>query len=249
MKSQVSHPRRQWHGVLRSMLLAVACASGLLSPADGRAQGLQAHDANMTSQHGTIQGQLAAIATQLGQLDSIQLQLTQLEAIAAKVADLYVPFKVEVAGGLCDSGPAPSSNPEIVIDSDGTDTFVVTSILIKRALMNPVDFMFLSVNTVRINGTSFDTRTGNLFGPIGGEFGVLQSADILGMPVRLTSIVDPMPGGNVPQQIVASGAGAEDIKVRLFCRSDNQDMSLATILVAGWKKPADTISASYVPGN
>ena len=68
-------------------------------------------------------------------------------------------------------------------------------------------------------------------------------------PVRQTSIVDPMPGGNVPQQIVASGAGAEDIKVRLFCRSDDQDMSLATILVAGWKKPADTISASYVPGN
>lgn len=231
------------------MVIVLVCVSGLISAVDARAQGLPAHDANMTSQHSAIQSHLAAIAAQLAQLDSIQLQLTQLEAIAAKVADLYVPFKVEIAGGLCDSGPAPSSNPEIVIDSDGTGPFVVTSILIKRALMNPVDFMFLSVNTVRINGTSFDTRTGNLFGPIGGEFAVLQSADILGMPVRQTSIVDPEPGGNVPQQIVASGGGAEDIKVRLFCRSDNQDMSLATILVAGWKKPADTVSVHYVPGN
>jgi hypothetical protein len=57
--------------------------------------------------------------------------------------------------------------------------------------MNPVDFTFFSVNTVQIDGTSSDTRTGNLFGPIGGEFGVLQSADILGTPVRNTSIVDP----------------------------------------------------------
>lgn len=231
------------------MALAVACVGGFLIPAVGGAQGLPAHDANMTSQHGGIQSQLAAINAQLGQLDTIQLQLTQLEAVAAKVADLYVPFKVEIAGGLCDSAPAPSSNPEIVIDSDGTDTFVVTSILIKRAPMNPVDFMFLSVNTVRINGTSFDTTTGNLFGPIGPEFAVLQSADILGMPVRQTSIIDPEPGGNVPHQIVASGVGAQDINVRLFCRSDNQDMSLATILVAGWKKPADTISVIYVPGN
>lgn len=241
MKSQPSSSRRQWHAVLPSVAIAVACAGGFLSPADASAQGLPAHDANMTSQHGLIQAQLAAISAQLGQL----------EAAAAGIGNLYVPFKVEIPGGLCDSGPAsPSSNPEIIIDSDGADAFVVTSILIKRALMNPVDFMFLSVNTVRINGTSFDTRTGNLFGPIGGEFGVLQSADILGMPVRQTSIIDPAtPGGNVPHQIVASGTGAGDINVRLFCRSDNQDMSLATILVAGWKKPADTISVTYIPGN
>ena len=249
MNPQTLYLRRQWHMVLRSMALVVAFVSGFLTPVEGDAQGLQAHDANMTSQHSGIQSQLAAINTQLGQLDGIRLQLTQLAAVAAKLADLYVPFKVEIAGGLCDSGPAPSSNPEIVIDSDGTDTFVVTSILIKRAPMNPVDFMFLSVNTIRINGTSFDTRTGNVFGPIGGEFAVLQSADILGMPVRQTSIVDSTPGGNVPQQIVANGVGAEDIKVGLFCRSDNRDMSLATILVAGWKKPADAISVIYVPGN
>lgn len=230
--------------------VAVACLSGFLSPAAARAQGLPAHDANMTSQHNSIQSQLAALNTQLGQLNAIQLQLTQLEALVAKAADLYAPFKVEIAGGLCDSGPSPSSNPEILIDSNGTDNFVVTSILVKRGFMNPVDFTFLSVNTVRVNGVSFDTRTGNLFGPIGGEFGVLQSADILGMAVRQTSaIVDSVPGGNVPHQIVASGAGAEDIKVRLFCRSDNQDMNLATILVAGWKKPGDTITVTYIPGN
>jgi len=239
MKSQPSSAHREWHAVLRSVALAAACVGGFLSSADGSAQGLPAHDANMTSQHSAIQAQLATISAQLGQL----------EAAAANIGNLYVPFKVEIPGGLCDSGPAPSSNPQIIIDSDGTDAFVVTSILIKRAFMNPVDFMFLSVNTVRINGTGFDTRTGNLFGPIGGEFGVLQSADILGMPVRQTSIIDPTPGGNVPHQIVASGAGTGDINVQLFCRSDVQDMSLATILVAGWKKPADTISVTYIPGD
>ena len=203
----------------------------------------------MTSQHAGIQSLLAAINTKLRELDAIRAELTQLKTGTAKADDLYVPFKVEIAGGLCDSGPSPSSNPEIIIDSDGTATFAVTSILVKRALMDPVDFMFLSVNTVSINGTSFDTRTANLFSQIGPEFGVLQSADILGMPVRQASIINPEAGGNVPHQIVASGEGAEDIKVQLFCRSDNRDMSLATILIAGWKKSADKISVAYVPGH
>ena len=42
----------------------------------------------------------------------------------------YIPYKVQINGGLCDSGPSPSSNPSITIDSDST--FVVTSILISR---------------------------------------------------------------------------------------------------------------------
>jgi hypothetical protein len=165
-----------------------------------------------------------------------------------KAQDVYVPFLVQIAGGLCDSGPSPSSNPSITIDSNGTSTFMVTSILIKRGPMNPVDFSFLSVNGVTIDGTAFDTRTGNLFGPLGTEYGPLQSADIMGMPVRQTGMTSG-PGGNFPHQIVADGAGAQDIVVRLFCRSDNRDMNIATILVAGLKKPADTVTVSYTPGH
>ena len=162
-------------------------------------------------------------------------------------AQAYVPFKVQVSGGLCDSGPSPSSNPSITIDSDSAPPFVITSILLKRGPMNPVDFMFLSVNTVTIDGTSFDTRTGNLFGPIGGEFAVLQSADIIGMPVRQTGMTSG-PGGNLPHQIVADGTGPGDIVVRLFCRSDNRTMNIATILVAGWKVRGSTVTVSYTPG-
>jgi len=173
----------------------------------------------------------------------------QLREINAKLDNPYVPFKVQIGGGLCDSAPSPSSNPQIIIDSDGTDTFVVTSILIKRGFQNPVDFLFLSVNGVEINGTYFETRTGNLFDPLFGEFAVEQSADIMGMPVRRGgSISTPEPGGNVPHQIVADGGTTEDVKVRLFCRSDNQDLNIETVVVAGWKKARDGIAVTYVPG-
>jgi hypothetical protein len=176
--------------------------------------------------------------------------LQQQVATAAKSVDLFVPFKIEIPGGLCDSGPSPSSNPEIHIDSDGTGPFVVKSILVRRGFMNPVDFMFLAVGSVAIDGTRFDTRTGNLFGPIGGEFAVLQAADILGMPVRQPGSIStqPGPGGNVPHQIVAAGDGPEDVRIQLFCRSDLREMNLDRVLVAGWKQPADTISVTYVPG-
>jgi len=166
----------------------------------------------------------------------------------AGAQEAYVPFRVEIPGGLADSGPSPSSNPEITIDSSGTSPFVVTSIIIKRALMNPVDFSYFTVVSVTINGTQFDTRTGNLFGPLGNEYGVLQSADIMGMPVRQGHDMNSGPGGNVPQEIVANGAGSPDIVVRLFCRSDNRAMNIATILVMGWKKPSDTVKVSYRPG-
>ena len=79
---------------------------------------------------------------------------------------------------------------------------------------------------------------------------MLQSADILGVPVRQGPLLpDPQPGGNVPHQIVADGDGDVDIRVQLFCRSDFRDMSLEIILVAGWKRPRDTVSVSYVPGD
>ena len=198
-------------------------------------------------QSSTIQARLDAIVAQLekqsAQLDEVS------ELAAAAVHDVYVPFKVEIPGGMCDSGGLGTSNPSIVIDSDGADTFLVTSILVKRGFMNPVDFGFFSVNTVAIDGTSFDTRTGNLFDPIGGESGVLQSADILGMPVRRSVETTDEFGGNVPHQIVANGGDVSDISVQFFCASDNQDMTLEKVLVAGWKRPSDTITVTYVPGS
>lgn len=194
-----------------------------------------------------IQAQLAAITAQLQQ-QSAQLDEVS-ELAAAAVHDVYVPFKVEALGGMCDSGAFGTSNPSIVIDSDGADTFLVTSILVKRGFMDPVDFVYFSVNTVAIDGTSFDTRTGNLFDPIGGESGVLQSADVLGMPVRRSVETTDEFGGNVPHQIVADGGDVSDISVQFFCRSDNQDMTLEKVLVAGWKQPSDTITVTYVAGN
>lgn len=180
-------------------------------------------------------------------LDAISAQL---DGLSVPLQNRYEPFKVEIAGGLCDSAAAPSSNPKIAIDSDGSGTFVVASVLIKRGFQNPVDFLFLTINSVVIDGTVFDTRTGNLFDPLGGEFAVAQSADIMGMPVRRGGVISQAePGGNVPHQIVAEGSGTQDVRVDMFCRSDEQDLDIETVLVAGWKKPGDTITVSYIPGN
>lgn len=187
-----------------------------------------------------------ALAQNAGPFGAIQRQL---EAINARLDDLYVPFKVQIGGGLCNSAPAGSANPQIIIDSDGTDTFVVTSVLVKRGFQNPVDFLFLSLNGVAINGTFFETRTGNLFDPLFGEFAVQQSADLMGTPVRRGGNINtPEPGGNVPHQIVADGGTVDDVKFTLFCRSDNQDLDIENVVVAGWKKTADTITVTYVPG-
>jgi hypothetical protein len=220
---------RQQHGVIVGLILVLAVSSVLLLPGGALAQG----------------GPLGAIQSQLNAISA------QLEALGAPLANRYEPFKVEIPAGMCDSAASPSSNPEIVINSDGSDTFVVSSILIKRAFQNPVDFVFLTINGVVIDGTQFDTRTGNLFDPIGLEAGVKQSADIMGMPVRRggTPISSDQPGGNVPHQIVAQGGGIEDVKVMMFCRSDIQDLQIETVLVAGWKKAGDTITVSYIPGN
>lgn len=180
-------------------------------------------------------------------LDAISAQL---EALGGPLQNRYEPFKVQIPGGLCDSTAAPSSNPKIAIDSDGSGTFVVTSVLIKRGPQNPVDFLFLAVNGVVIDGTRFETRTGNLFDPLGTEFAVEQSADIMGMPVRRGGPISlAEPGGNVPHQIVAEGSGTQDVRVDMFCRSDEQDLDIETVLVAGWKKPGDTITVSYIPDN
>jgi hypothetical protein len=234
--NRLEEPMRIVHRTIGLCFTGVLCLA-LAAPASASAQSGPLAD---------ILAQLEAIAAQLAQLDALSAQLGE---VSAAVHDAYVPFKVEIPGGMCDSGAFGTSNPEIAIDSDGTGTFLVSSILVKRGFMNPVDFTFFSLNTVTIDGTLFDTRTGNLFDPIGGQFGVLQSADILGMPVRRSDLGTEEFGGVVPHQIVANGDGGIDVRARFFCRSDSQDMTLATIVVAGWKKPSDTVIVTYVPGN
>lgn len=164
-----------------------------------------------------------------------------------------VPFKVmDSAGGVCNAAGTNSSNPEISIESDGTEgNFVVTSILLKTAGTGvPITgFFALSINSVSINGMKFDTRTGNLVGATDGS-GVLESADLMGMPVRRSSFSgDQDPGGNFPHQIVANSEGVNDILVRLFCRSDDEDLDIAAVAVSGWKQAGENITVTYIPGN
>jgi hypothetical protein len=105
----------------RLFIMVTVSVITLVAPDEGYAQGGPFAD---------IQNRLTTISTQLNQLAAMAAQLNSLQqqiAMAAKAGDLYVPFKVQVPGGLCDSGPSPSSNPLIHIDSDGTDTFVVTT--------------------------------------------------------------------------------------------------------------------------
>ena len=164
-------------------------------------------------------------------------------------AQAYVPFKVQIDGGLCDSAAFGTSNPEIHIDGNAPNgTFLVNSILLKTNNAPLGAFAALSVNSVTIDGTQFDTRTANLVGPADGP-AVLHSADIMGTPVRVDS--DPgayNPGGNFPHELVANSAGADDLVIKLFCSLSGDDMNIDTITVAGWKRPAEVITVSYVPG-
>ena len=173
---------------------------------------------------------------------------TELQLVALKCGRGYVPFRVEIAGGICNTAGAGSANPEILIDSDGgRGTFVVTSILIKTNL--PLTgFSFLSVNSLRIDGTKYDTRTQNLIEFVG--TGVEESADLMGTPIRVDSLggTAPPTGGRFPTQIIADSAGTDDIRIQLFCRSDVSDLDLDIVSVAGWKRPVDTITVTYVPG-
>lgn len=175
-----------------------------------------------------------------------------LQTINAKIDAQVVPFKVVIPGGLCDSAGSGTSVPSFVIDSDGEEgEFVVTSILLKTTApgIPETGFRDLTLNYIRIDGEQFDTRTANLLGPTDGS-GVLESTDILGTPVRRSADHEAPPlGGNVPHQIVAESAGTSDIEVELFCSTTDTDISFDTILVAGWKRPADTITVTFTPGS
>lgn len=163
------------------------------------------------------------------------------------------PFKVvDSTGGICNAAATNSANPQILVESDGTEgNFVVTSILLKTAGTGvPTSgFFALSINSVTINGMKFDTRTGNLVGATDGS-GVLESADLMGTPVRRSHMSGSQePGGNFPHQIVANSYGLNDIMVRLFCRSDIEDLNISAVAVSGWKQAGENISVTYIPGN
>ena len=163
-----------------------------------------------------------------------------------------VPFTADTEGGICNTVSVGSANPEIVIDSDGKKPFVVTSILIRTGPQGQgmEGYKFLSINSVRVNGSLFETRTSNVTQPVDG-WGVNESADLMGTPIRLTS--DPAAqdekGGNFPLQIVAEGMGTKDIIVELFCRADDFDLNIEAVRVGGWKPAADTVAVTYIPGN
>jgi hypothetical protein len=205
------------------------------------------------------QGPFASIQAQLEALQqSVNTVNQKLDALAAAPSSAMVPFSAQTAGGLCDSGPSPSSNPEIVIEGAGSHPFVVTGVLIKTAPQpgGEEGYRFLTANSVTIDGTLFDTRTGNLVATVDG-FGVQESADLMGTPVRITgpSDLEATPrtaspaGGNFPHQIVADSAGTNDVRIRLFCRSDAFDLGIETVRVSGWRSPQDSISVTYTPGN
>ena len=174
-------------------------------------------------------------------------------ALDAAGQNSLVPFKiVNSTGGICNTAASGSANPQILIEGDGSEgNFVVTSILLKTAGTGvPITgFFALSINSVTINGMKFDTRTGNLVGATDGS-GVLESADLMGTPVRRSNFGGTQnPGGNFPHQIVASSNGLNDILVRLFCRSDIEDLNIAAVAVSGWKKAGENISVTYIPGH
>lgn len=180
-----------------------------------------------------------------GSLDDIQHSLSALSTQPRGP----LPFKVEIPGGLANSGAIGSANPRILINNDGLGgTFVVTSVLLKSNVPTS-GFEYFSLNSVRIDGTLFDTRTQNLFTAVGS--GVRESVDILGAPVRTGSLgsADTPQGGCVPHQIVADAAGTDDIEFKLFARSDISDFDIETIVVSGYKQPNHDVSVTYVPGN
>ncbi len=178
--------------------------------------------------------------------------LSAIQDLDAKLDTLVVPFSARTAvGGLCNAAAESNSNPDIVIDSDGLDgTFVVTSVLIMSAFpgVPETGLVNFSINWLQIDGDRFDTRTENIMGPTG-DAGIWDSADIMGTPLQRSgeSGEPALPGANFPHQIVAESAGADDIVIEFFCRSDDEDYSIESVLIAGWKRPNDTVTVTYVP--
>jgi hypothetical protein len=181
-----------------------------------------------------------------------QAALNALQAINDKIEAQVVPFKVVIPGGLCDSAGQGTSTAEVIIDSDGAEgEFVVTSILLGTTVpgVPSTGFEAFTINHLEIDGDRFYIRSGNLLGPTDGA-GVYEATDIMGTPSRRNSDREaPLAGGNFPHQIVAQSNDSDDVRINFFCSSDDDDLSFADILVAGWKRPADTITVTYTPGS
>jgi hypothetical protein len=139
----------------------------------------------------------------------------------------------------------------IVIDSDGEDAFVVTSILIRTGpqAYGAEGYQYLNVISLEIDGSEFETFTSNLTAPIGG-YGVEESADLMGTPISRNNelALEAEKGGNFPFQIVADGDGSYDIRVTLFCRADDFDLDIDAVRVSGWKPASDNVTVTYIPG-
>lgn len=186
-----------------------------------------------------------------GRISSNSGSLAIVDQNLANIIDsLYVPFKVTTSGGICNTAVIGSANPQIIISSDAADgTFLVNSILVRTNDVPPTGFYAFSTNSVTIDGNRFDVRTANLTGNVDGT-GVLESFDVMGTPTRVIhSLTSHERGGNFPLEIVADSAGANDIVVRFFCRSDVQDFSVGAVHVSGWKRIKENISVQYIPGN
>lgn len=179
--------------------------------------------------------------------------VNELRAINARLDEQVVPFTVvDTVGGLCDSAGQGTSTLDLEIDSDGTaGHFVVTSVLFLTVPpgVPETGFEAFNINHVDIDSNRFFTRNGNLLGPTDGS-GVCESVDIMGTPVRRSGDKDnPILGGNFPHQIVAESANSDDIHIEFFCSSDDFDLTFSTIKVSGWKRPGDTITLTFTPGN
>ena len=140
----------------------------------------------------------------------------------------------------------------IRIDNTGSDDFVVTGIMIGSSGFEFDQSPNLRIDSVRINGFLFNTRTDNLLGPTGGQGQVLrESVDLMGTPLRFSVFREEgttRQGGNFPHQIAASAfSDGPDIEVRLFCDfdSDFADFAIAAVAVSGWKYTDDTVEVDY----
>lgn len=171
------------------------------------------------------------------------LVLSSLHVQAGDTGKHYVPFKVvKTDAGICDTAGASTSNPVIFIESAAeSGTFMVTSILIQPSGTTGKEL--LNVNLVIIDGRGFTLKTRNL---TGGVSPVDRGFDIMGVPLRTGKLQEPLKlGGSFPHTIVADSAGNNDITIRLFCRSDDSDVMINSIVVAGWKQANDRISLKY----
>jgi hypothetical protein len=205
-------------------------------------------------------GALAAPA--FAQTDPTADILAQLQVLRSRVETVLdqqmVPFVAQAHGGLCDSGPSPSSNPAIIIEGTGTHNFTINSILLRSAPQpfGQEGYSYFIVSGLVVDGTAFDMSTGNIFAPVSG-WGVQESADLMGMPVSIAAAAPltstprtaPAAGANFPHQIVATSAGTYDVFITFLCRSDTWPFSIDSVRVSGWKSPRDTVSVTYYPGS